>query len=122
MSGCLLKCVQNNICRQGSRVNCRTCSIIAHAKCAELWAYYQRLMSTCFRMVVVLLRGRNSIAGAGPSASRGKPVTRIRSARGAVRERARVTNLLHRAGIDPKLFHDLAHGASLEVVGRAPLR
>src|SRR5262249_7939027 len=46
MSGCLLKCVRNNICRQGSRVNCRTCSITAHAKCAELWAYHQRFMST----------------------------------------------------------------------------
>ena len=32
-------------------------------------------------VMVVLLRGRNSIAGAGRSACRGKPVTRIRSAR-----------------------------------------
>ena len=34
----MLKCVRTGICRQGSRVNCRTCSIAAHAKCAELWA------------------------------------------------------------------------------------
>ena len=32
-------------------------------------------------VMVVLLRGRDSVAGAGPPASRGKPVTRIRSAR-----------------------------------------